>query len=395
MNTIPEIIKDFSKGLPVVLTDDEKRENEGDVIFAAQTATPELINFMIKHARGLICVPMKQDRIERLGLRQMVNENRDFFRTAFTVSVDAAAGITTGISAYDRAMTIKLLSDPGTSKEQLVQPGHVFPIEAKNGGVLVRAGHTEASVDLAMLSGMEPVAVICEIINDDGTMARSQQLADFCKTHNLKMGTIAGLIEYRRRTEKLVERVLQTKLPTQYGVFSMYLYTCAVDSKEHIALVMGDINDKKTIPVRVHSECLTGDTLRSMRCDCGQQLDKAMEYIGKAGCGVILYLRQEGRGIGLKNKLKAYALQDKGLDTIEANEKLGFEADLREYGIGAQILADLGVKKIELLTNNPKKVVGLGGFGLEITAIKKLAVPANKYNEKYLTTKKEKMGHLL
>ncbi|MBU0758749.1 MAG: bifunctional 3,4-dihydroxy-2-butanone-4-phosphate synthase/GTP cyclohydrolase II [Candidatus Omnitrophica bacterium] len=395
-STIPEVIQDLKKGRMVIVIDDEDRENEGDLVVASQFATPEAINFMIKHGRGLVCVPMEGSRLDELGLHPMYESNKDPFKTAWAISIDAKKGVTTGISAHDRAITIKTLINPRTKPDDLVRPGHVFPLRAKEGGVLTRAGHTEACVDIMKLSGLYPAGVICEIINEDGTMARTQELVEFSKKHGLKICAIADLIEYRRRSEKLVDRVCSTYLPTEYGNFGLYVYVSRIDNFNHLALVKGDVRTKEPVLVRVHSECLTGDVLGSKRCDCGEQLHSAMRIIGKKGRGVILYMRQhEGRGIGLVNKIKAYCLQDKGLDTVEANEKLGFKADLRDYGIGAQILADVGLKKIKLMTNNPKKIVGLEGYGLEVVERVALEIKPTRTNKRYLRTKKEKLGHAL
>jgi len=409
-NKIEEIIEDIKNGRMVIVLDDEARENEGDLLMAASFAMPEDINFMAKYGRGLICVALEPCRLDELELHPMIKQNRDPHGTDWAISVDAKAGITTGISAHDRAQTIKLLIGPHTKPEDLVRPGHVFPLRAKEGGVLVRAGHTEASVDLARLAGLYPAGVICEIMNDDGTMARTSQLVEFAKIHQLKLCTVRDLIEYRRKREKLVERVTETVVPTDYGDFTLILYESRIDKLHHLALVMGDVGSEKFkakseklkidsqnegVLVRVHSECLTGDVFTSKRCDCGAQLREAMAIIQREGRGVILYMRQEGRGIGLVNKLKAYALQDRGLDTVEANEALGFEPDLRDYGVGAQMLVDLGVTKIRLLTNNPKKVVGLEGYGLEIIERLALEIIPHPANREYLRTKKEKLGHKL
>ena len=393
-NPIEEIIADIKTGKMVIITDDESRENEGDLIFAAQFVTPDKVNFMMKHARGLICTPLSDERLEALGLRNMVAKMEDPMKTAFTVSVDAKLGVATGISAYDRSRTIELLADPETKPSDLVSPGHIFPLRAKPGGVLIRAGHTEASVDLAKLAGLHPAAVICEIVNDDGTMARKQELLEFAKKFDLKISSIQALIEYRRRFEKLIEKISEAKIPTRFGEWHLKLYKSLVDGLEHVALVKGEVNEQPTL-ARVHSECFTSEVLGSLRCDCREQLDAAMAAIEKAGRGVLLYIRQEGRGIGLANKLKAYQLQDQGLDTVEANEKLGFKPDLRDYGTGAQILKDLGLAKIRLLTNNPRKIVGLEGHGLEVVERVALELPVNEHNRKYLQTKKDKLNHLL
>ena len=394
-DSIPEIIKDFKKGRAIVVIDDEDRENEGDLVVAAQFADKEAINFMIKYGRGLVCVPMEGSRLDELGLHPMFEDNQDPYRTAWAISIDAKKRTTTGISAHDRSITVKTLINPKTKPEDLVRPGHIFPLRAKEGGVLTRAGHTEACVDLAKLASLYPAGVICEIIDEDGGMARTPELVKFSKKHGLKICTIADLIKYRRISEKLVRRVVTTHVPTDFGDFKLYMYESTVDSSNHIALVRGNIRTSETVLVRVHSECLTGDIFGSKRCDCGDQLKEAMRMIDKKGRGVILYMRQEGRGIGLMNKIKAYALQDKGMDTVEANEALGFKADLRDYGIGAQILVDIGLKNIELMTNNPKKIVGLEGYGLEVVKRIELEVEPTHCNRRYLKTKKEKLGHKL
>jgi 3,4-dihydroxy 2-butanone 4-phosphate synthase/GTP cyclohydrolase II len=393
-NTIEEIIEDIKKGKPVIVVDDESRENEGDIVIAAQFATPEIINFMIKEARGLVCVPLTKQRIAKLQLNPMSDKgSSDKFETAWRISVDAKAGVTTGISAYDRARTIKVLIDPKSNHDSFNKPGHLFPLEAQDGGVLVRAGHTEAAVDLARSAGLNPAGVICEIIKEDGSMARFPDLVEFSKKYELKICTITSLIEYRRRKEKLVSLLEKVSLPTSYGDFSLFLYQSRIDKSQHLALTKGLKKDKPTL-VRVHSECLTGDVLSSLRCDCGNQLNTSLKMIGESG-GILLYMRQEGRGIGLANKIRAYKLQEEGKDTVEANTDLGFEPDLRDYGIGAQILEDLGVKKIRLLTNNPRKIVGLEGYGLEITERVPMKIKSCKNNSHYLNTKKDKLDHIL
>lgn len=391
---IEEIIAEVAAGRLVIVADDPSRENEADLIGAASLCTPEMVNFMAVNARGLVCAPITAERVEALELPPMARRNKEGHKTAFTVAVDAAKGISTGISAADRALAIRLLSDHTAGPDDFVQPGHVFPLQAMDGGVLRRAGHTEAAVDLARLAGLPPAGVICEIMNDDGTMARVGQLGDYQKKHGLKACTISQLIEWRRKSEKLVEREQTILLPTDYGDFDCHLYKVHTDGSHHLALSKGPIDPEKPVMVRVHSECLTGDVFLSKRCDCGGQLAKALERISEEG-GVLLYLRQEGRGIGLAAKIHAYKLQELGLDTIEANEKLGFASDLRDYGMGAQILCDLGVRRIRLLTNNPKKVVGLGGYGLEIVEQLPISLPSNPHNEKYLETKKLRMGHTL
>ncbi len=395
-NTIEEAIEDFRAGKILIVVDDEDRENEGDFIMAAEKVTPEAINFMAKHGRGLVCVAMTPSRLDELDLHPMVAENTAPLGTNFTVSVDAREGITTGISAMDRARTVRLLIDPKTKPNDLARPGHIFPLRAQKGGVLVRAGHTEAVVDLARIAGMKCHAgVLCEIMDDDGSMARIDRLFEIARQFDLKIITIADLIEYRRRTEVLVRRTETIDFPTRYGHFILHMYESDIDPNEHLAIVKGKVDDGEPTLVRVHSQCLTGDILGSLRCDCGEQLAQALREIEKAGKGVVLYMRQEGRGIGLRNKIHAYRLQDLGKDTVEANEALGFKADLRHYGIGAQILYDLGVRKIRLLTNNPKKIVGLEGYGLEIVERVPIEVSPNEHNHRYLRTKRDKLGHLI
>ena len=394
-NSIESVVADLQRGKMVIVVDDADRENEGDLVMAGQSITAAAVNFMAKHGRGLICVPTTSERLQQLGIERMVRQNRETFKTDFQVSVDATHGITTGISAGDRAETIRIMADPTAVPEDLVAPGHVFPLRARPGGVLQRAGHTEAAVDLVQLAGCRPIGVICEIMSDDGSMARLPELRRFARKHRLKICTIADLIQFRREREKLVEREEVVKMPTDYGDFQLYLYRSKLDSQHHLALVCGDLKGKRNVLVRVHSECLTGDVFGSRRCDCGPQLHQAMRQLSEAGCGVIVYMRQEGRGIGLAPKIKAYKLQEQGYDTVEANKKLGFEMDLREYGLGAQILADLGLRTIRLLTNNPRKIVGLEGYGLHIVEQVPIRVKPNPHNARYLETKRRKLGHLL
>ncbi len=392
---IDAVLEDLQRGSMVIVVDDADRENEGDLIMAAEHTTPAAVNFMARFGRGLICVPTVPEQLKQLGIERMVTQNRESFKTDFQVSVDAAVGITTGISAADRAKTIQVMAGTTAVPEDLVQPGHVFPLRAKPGGVLQRAGHTEAAVDLVKLAGCRPIGVICEIMADDGTMARLPELRKFARRHKLKICSIADLISHRRSREKLVDQVEVVKMPTEYGDFDLHLYQSRTDGQHHLALVKGEVRKQPGVLVRVHSECLTGDVFGSRRCDCGPQLHEAMKQVADAGCGVILYMRQEGRGIGLGPKIQAYKLQEKGFDTVEANQKLGYPMDLREYGLGAQILCDLGLKTIRLLTNNPKKIVGLEGYGLKIVEQVPIRVPANPHNARYLKTKREKLGHLL
>ena len=394
-DSIEDVLKDIKAGRLVIVTDDAERENEGDLVMAASKSTPEKVNFMAKHGRGLICVPLSEARARQLGLQRMVAHNREVHRTDFTVSVDAAQGVTTGISARDRSRTIRILAEGKSGPQDLTQPGHVFPLQAREGGVLQRAGHTEAAVDLASLAGLDSTAVICEILKDDGAMARLPDLLKFRRKHKLKICCIRDLIAYRRRQEKLIEREQCISLPTDFGDFDLYLYRSLIDGANHLALVRGEIDPDAQVLVRVHSECLTGDVFASRRCDCGSQLHQAMRQIAEHGSGVLVYMRQEGRGIGLAAKIHAYKLQEDGLDTVEANERLGFPMDLREYGLGAQILSDLGVRKIRLLTNNPRKMVGLAGHGLEITAREPIKSKPHAQNARYLQTKKRKLGHIL
>jgi 3,4-dihydroxy 2-butanone 4-phosphate synthase/GTP cyclohydrolase II len=394
-STIEEAIEDMRRGRMVVVCDDENRENEGDLTLAAQFATPDAINFMAKEGRGLICLALTGDRCDQLGLDLMAAKNEAPLQTAFTVSVEARHGVSTGISAADRAHTVQVAIDPASGPDDLVQPGHVFPLKAKDGGVLERAGQTEAAVDLARLAGLIPAGVICEIMNDDGTMARVPDLIPYCERHGLKMITVADLIAYRRRTEKLVERVVATRLPTAFGEFNAVGYRSLLDDKHHVAMVKGDVAGAEDVLVRVHSECLTGDVFHSLRCDCGEQLEAALAMIEREGQGVLLYLSQEGRGIGLLNKLRAYRLQEDGLDTVDANVALGLPADLRDYGIGAQILVDLGLSSIRILTNNPKKIHGLEGYGLSVTEQLPIQSIPNPHNEEYLRAKRDKLGHTL
>ncbi|UCE98166.1 MAG: bifunctional 3,4-dihydroxy-2-butanone-4-phosphate synthase/GTP cyclohydrolase II [Dehalococcoidia bacterium] len=393
--SIGEAVEDIKEGKFVIVVDDEDRENEGDLVMAAEKVTPEAINFMAKYGRGLICVPLTGERLDELKIPMMVTDNTSRFTTAFTVSVEAKHGTSTGISAADRAMTVQVLVNDATKPEDLLMPGHMFPLRAREGGVLVRAGQTEAAIDLARLADLKPAGVLCEIMNEDGTMARLPQLEIFSQKFKLKIISVADIIAYRRRTEKLVHKVAEAKLPTRYGDFTAIAYKSDIDNDEHLALVMGNIKTKKPVLVRVHSECLTGDIFGSLRCDCGDQVIQAVKQIAAEKRGILLYMRQEGRGIGFHNKICAYELQDKGMDTVEANLSLGFEPDLRDYGIGAQILADLGLHKIRLITNNPKKVIGLEGYGIQVMETVPIIIPPNPYNRRYLETKQKKMGHVL
>jgi 3,4-dihydroxy 2-butanone 4-phosphate synthase/GTP cyclohydrolase II len=393
--TIPEAIEDIKAGKFVIVVDDEDRENEGDLVIAAEKVTADSINFMAKYGRGLICMPMTGERLDELRIPMMAANNTSKFTTPFTMSVEAREGTTTGISAADRARTAQVLVDPKTKPEDLLMPGHMFPLRAREGGVLVRGGQTEATVDLARLAGLKPAGVLCEIMNEDGTMARLPQLRVFAKKHGLKIISVAGLIAYRYRHERLVQRVAEARLPTPFGEFKVIAYKSSTDPAEHLALVMGDVATDEPVLVRVHSQCLTGDVFHSLRCDCGEQIEISMKKIAEEGRGVVLYMRQEGRGIGIHNKIKAYALQDEGMDTVEANLSLGFKADHRDYGIGAQILADLGVHSMRLMTNNPKKISGLESYGLKIVEQLPITTQPNPHNRKYLSTKQKKMGHLL
>ncbi len=394
-DSIEDAIREIADGRMVIVVDDEDRENEGDFIMAADKVTPAAINFMVTHGRGLVCTPLLEDRLNTLDIKPMVQDNTALLSTAFTVSVDAVEGATTGISAHDRARTIEVLLDPAARPTDLARPGHIFPLRAEKGGVLTRAGHTEATIDLARMAGLTPAGVLCEIMSEDGSMARVPELRKIADQHGLKLITIKDMIAYRRKVEMLVNQVTEVDFPTRFGSFRLFLYESRVDDHHHMALVKGEVTDGAPVLVRVHSQCLTGDLFHSMRCDCGDQLEAALNIIEKEGRGVLLYMRQEGRGIGLANKIRAYALQDRGRDTVEANEDLGFEADLRDYGVGAQILWDLGVRDIRLLTNNPRKIIGLDGHGLKIIERVPLQVEPNEFNTGYLQTKKDKLGHLI
>ncbi|MCJ7520698.1 MAG: bifunctional 3,4-dihydroxy-2-butanone-4-phosphate synthase/GTP cyclohydrolase II [Dehalococcoidia bacterium] len=393
--TIQEAVEDIRAGKFLIIVDDEGRENEGDLAIAAEKVTPQAINFMARYGRGLICIAMTGERLDDLRIPMMVHDNTSKFASPFTVSVEAKHDVTTGISARDRALTVKALIEPATKPDDISRPGHMFPLRARDGGVLVRAGHTEAVVDLVKIAGLYPSGVICEIMSEDGTMARLPELESIAAAHDIKIISVAQIIAYRRLNEKLIRRVAEASLPTRYGDFLAVAYKSAIDPDEHVALIRGELDGDRPVLVRVHSECLTGDVFHSLRCDCGEQIDLAMKAIADESCGVFLYMRQEGRGIGLHNKIRAYALQDQGLDTVEANEALGFESDIRDYGIGAQILADIGVRNIRLLTNNPRKVIGLEGYGLQVVETVPIVCKPNPRNRRYLETKREKMGHLL
>jgi len=393
--TIQEAVEDIRAGKFLIIVDDEGRENEGDLAIAAEKVTPQAINFMARYGRGLVCIAMTGERLDDLRIPMMVHDNTSKFASPFTVSVEAKHDVTTGISARDRALTVKALIDPATKPDDISRPGHMFPLRARDGGVLVRAGHTEAVVDLVKIAGMYPAGVICEIMSEDGTMARLPELESIAAAHDIKIISVAQIIAYRRLNEKLIRRVAEASLPTRYGDFLAVAYKSAIDPDEHVALIRGELDGDRPVLVRVHSECLTGDVFHSLRCDCGEQIDLAMKAIAAESRGVFLYMRQEGRGIGLHNKIRAYALQDQGLDTVEANEALGFESDIRDYGIGAQILADIGVRNIRLLTNNPRKVIGLEGYGLQVVETVPIVCKPNPRNRRYLETKREKMGHLL
>jgi len=393
--TIQEAVEDIRAGKSLIIVDDEGRENEGDLAIAAEKVTPQAINFMARYGRGLICIAMTGERLDDLRIPMMVHDNTSKFASPFTVSVEAKHDVTTGISARDRALTVKALIEPATKPDDISRPGHMFPLRARDGGVLVRAGHTEAVVDLVKIAGLYPSGVICEIMSEDGTMARLPELESIAAAHDIKIISVAQIIAYRRLNEKLIRRVAEASLPTRYGDFLAVAYKSAIDPDEHVALIRGELDGDRPVLVRVHSECLTGDVFHSLRCDCGEQIDLAMKAIADEARGVFLYMRQEGRGIGLHNKIRAYALQDQGLDTVEANEALGFESDIRDYGIGAQILADIGVRNIRLLTNNPRKVIGLEGYGLQVVETVPIVCKPNPRNRRYLETKREKMGHLL